>query len=295
MAAATHRSNTVDNSERTRALTAPHRQDHNYSYRRRNDGRNASPYQAQTGPYTTRDCVHSFAAIGNGSGARYPAWCMSFFLFAFFQAVFAIIPLGVVAYFISLIRVHDTTARVPQPYVILISAATITSLVILVSTVAILYHFRNAGIESHSRNDGSEFEDEEYAVVGGGTIDIDTQAPGYLWPFVFVMSQILMSVFWIGIFVYIMLLSGGISTACAIPNADQLCTGLYKELCESYVTACHLVNLIVVSCALDAYMFLGLGNNIDVYKFGDYLPETKVIRIPRHCGNIFIPTVNNFA
>ncbi|KAK9321627.1 hypothetical protein V1517DRAFT_293169 [Lipomyces orientalis] len=252
MAAATHRSNTVDNSERTSALTAPHTQDHNYSYRGRSDRRNANPYQFETGPYSARDRVHSFTAIGNGSGARYPAWFMSFLLFAFFQAVFAIIPLGVVAYFISLIRAHNTTAQVPQPYVILISAATITSVVILVSTVAILYHFRNTGIDSHSRHDESEFEDEENAVVGGRTIDIDTQAPGYLWPFVFVMSQILMSVFWVGIFVYIMLLSGGISTTCVIPNADELCTGLYKELCESYITACHLVNLIVVSCALDA-------------------------------------------
>ncbi|KAK9384532.1 hypothetical protein V1515DRAFT_582880 [Lipomyces mesembrius] len=215
---------------------------------------NANTYGFETGPYSTPDRVHSFAPIRTGNGAHYPSWCMTFFLFAFFQAIFAIIPLSVVAYFISLVRRHNTNADVPQPYVILISAVTITTVVILVSTVAILYHFRNAGVnDSQLRNDQCELEDEGNTEVGGGgTIDIDIQAPGYLWPFVFVLSQIFMSLFWIGIFVYIMLISGGISTTCAIPNADKMCTGLYKETCQSYVTACHLGNLIVISCALDA-------------------------------------------
>ncbi|KAK9327319.1 hypothetical protein V1520DRAFT_57467 [Lipomyces starkeyi] len=216
--------------------------------------RNANTYGFETGPYSTPDRVHSFAPIRTSNGAHYPSWCMTFFLFAFFQAIFAIIPLGVVAYFISLVRRHNMNAGVPQPYVILISAATITSVVILLSTLAILRHFRNTGFsDSHLRNDGCELEDEGNMEVGGGTIDIDIKAPGYLWPCVFVMSQIFMSLLWIGIFVYIMLLSGGISTACAIPNADKMCTGVYKETCQSYVTACHLGNLIVVSCALDSY------------------------------------------
>ncbi|KAK9371842.1 uncharacterized protein V1513DRAFT_454300 [Lipomyces chichibuensis] len=213
--------------------------------------RNASTYGFEMGPYSTPDRVHSFAAIRTSNGAHYPSWCLTFFLFAIFQAIFAIIPLGVVAYFISLVRRQNMNAGVPQAYVLLISAATITSMVILVSTVEILYHFRNAGSnDSDIRND--ECEDEGNMEVGWGTIDIDIQGPGYLWPFVFVLSQILMSLFWIGIFVYIMLISGGISTACAIPNADKMCTGLYKETCQSYVTVCHLGNLIVVSCALDA-------------------------------------------
>ncbi|KAK9312253.1 hypothetical protein V1524DRAFT_439854 [Lipomyces starkeyi] len=217
------------------------------------DRRNANTCGFETDPYSTPDRVHSFAAIRTSNGAHYPSWCMTFFLFAFFQATFAIIPLGVVAYFISLIRRHNMNADVPQSYVILISAATITTVVILVSTVAILHHFRNTGFnDSHLRNNECELEDEGNMEVGGGTIDIDIKAPGYLWPFVFVMSQIFMSLLWIGIFVYIMLLSGGISTACAIPNADKMCTGVYRETCESYVTACHLGNLTVVSCALDA-------------------------------------------
>ncbi|KAK9352451.1 hypothetical protein V1523DRAFT_441100 [Lipomyces doorenjongii] len=216
--------------------------------------RNANTYGFETGPYSTPDRVHSFAPIRTSNGAHYPSWCMTFLLFAFFQAIFAIIPLSVVAYFISLVRKHNTNADVPQSYVILISAATTTSVVILVSTVAILCHFRNAGVnDSHLRNDECGLEDEGNMQVGGGTIDIDIQAPGYLWPFVFVMSQIFMSLFWIGIFVYIMVISGGISTTCSIPNADKMCTGRYKETCQSYVSACHLGNLIVVSCALDAY------------------------------------------
>ncbi|KAK9431808.1 hypothetical protein V1505DRAFT_391947 [Lipomyces doorenjongii] len=215
--------------------------------------RNANTYGFETGPYSTPDRVHSFAPIRTSNGAHYPSWCMTFLLFAFFQAIFAIIPLSVVAYFISLVRKHNTNADVPQSYVILISAATTTSVVILVSTVAILCHFRNAGVnDSHLRNDECGLEDEGNMQVGGGTIDIDIQAPGYLWPFVFVMSQIFMSLFWIGIFVYIMVISGGISTTCSIPNADKMCTGRYKETCQSYVSACHLGNLIVVSCALDA-------------------------------------------
>ncbi|KAK9370565.1 hypothetical protein V1509DRAFT_560239 [Lipomyces kononenkoae] len=188
-------------------------------------------------------------------GAHYPAWCIPYFWFAVLQAVFAIIPLGVVAYFISLIRRHNKHTKVPRPYVVLITATTITSVVILVSTVAILYYFRNAVYDDSGLRDDveCELEDERDFEVGRGTIDIDIQAPGYLWPFVFVTSQVSMSFIWIALFVYIMILSGGISTSCAIPHAEKWCHGLYEQTCYSYVTVCHLGNLLVVSCALEAY------------------------------------------
>ncbi|KAK9236023.1 hypothetical protein V1525DRAFT_408283 [Lipomyces kononenkoae] len=193
-----------------------------------------------------------------GHGARYPAWCMSYFWFAFLQALFAIIPLCVVAYFIGLIRRHNRHGGVPPPYVILITVTTITSVVILLSTVAIIYRFRNAAYDdSNLRNDDEcELEDESDFEVGRGTIDIDVQAPGYLWPFAFVASQVSMTFMWIGIFVYIMLLSGGISTSCTIPHADKWCTGRYEQTCHSYVTVCHLGNLLVVSCALEACLWI---------------------------------------
>ncbi|KAK9479568.1 hypothetical protein V1514DRAFT_328277 [Lipomyces japonicus] len=171
----------------------------------------------------------------NPTSPCYPAWCLSFFAFALFQAVFAMIPMGVVSYFMSLISGKQS---IPPPYVLIMVSSLLSTLIILCCSLIILHQFRNS------------------RATVDITLEIDSKSTGKKWPGVFVLSQIIMSIFWIGIFIYIMLLTGGISTACSIPNSENMCRGIYADTCRNYVAACRLVNLIVVSCALEVCFWI---------------------------------------
>ncbi|KAK9455703.1 hypothetical protein V1511DRAFT_498486 [Dipodascopsis uninucleata] len=88
---------------------------------------------------------------------------------------------------------------------------------------------------------------------------IDLRA-GRWWPIGIIIIHIIMTLLWFGMFLYIMDLTGGISTSCSIPEDNGFCRSLnQKELCSSFESACHLVNLIVISCTLDfCFWLLGL-------------------------------------
>ncbi|KAK7206794.1 hypothetical protein BZA70DRAFT_114854 [Myxozyma melibiosi] len=226
--------------------------------------------------------------------AGYPSWCLSFFVFAFLQAVFALIPLCVVAYFIFLVRQHNSGAPVSQSYRVLVVSSTLTTLIVLLSVVTVLVKFHRAGagpvkdldestaeeleeqadlllrrIESETRIRDSvdhdpadlpqhqlqqQHQQQQQQQQLPATIEIDVAVSGERWPLIFVVGQIVMALFWSVLFVYVMSLTGGISTSCSIENPQQVCKDL--ALCSSYETACRLVNLIVVSCALDACFWI---------------------------------------
>ncbi|KAK9446494.1 uncharacterized protein V1518DRAFT_423909 [Limtongia smithiae] len=218
----------------------------------------------------------SSRGANSNSTARYPPWCMSFFVFSFFQAVFATIPLGVVAYFLYLTNRRGADAAPDEysttAYLLLISVSAITNFVILASSVTILLLFRNKGgggtgssrVRIRSQDmapatDGDTYGDLAYTYDETDTREsttFDITNITHVWSIAFVLSQLAMPLLWSAVFVYIMHKSGGISTSCAIPDAGAICGGAYKDTCAAYERACQLVNLIVVSCALDASLWI---------------------------------------
>ncbi|KAK9458461.1 uncharacterized protein V1516DRAFT_667026 [Lipomyces oligophaga] len=181
----------------------------------------------------------------------YPPWVIPYLVFAISEAVFLAIVLAVVAYFIHLVRLHNgSDAKIPQVYVLLIVSSSISNIAILISTVVILREFRT---ETARISSFYNFRDENQLDGSPFTINIDNiSSEATIWPFVFVISQISLAVYWLGLFIYIMIMTGGISTSCSIPNGLDECYGHNADMCHSYERACKLSNLIVVSCGLSA-------------------------------------------
>ncbi|KAK9383075.1 uncharacterized protein V2V93DRAFT_320722 [Kockiozyma suomiensis] len=194
--------------------------------------------------------------------AQYPPWCLSFFVFAILQGIFALIPLAIVAYFIALEREHNAGSDVAESYRVLVGTSCITVLIIILSTATVAIKFRDAGSDKGAVELAAEeleeqadlllqrLECETRNITDNSTIEIDVAVSGERWPLAFVGSQIVMAIVWTVLFVYVMSLTGGLSTSCSIRDPASVCKDL--DICTSYETACRLVNLIVISCALDA-------------------------------------------